>query len=601
MIRAVQIQTIDACNSRCVMCPHKSIDHTGAAISDALFAHIVDQLAAGVERGLLRRRLEVNLFFLNEPLLDGMLFERAEQIRQRIPGARIVCFTNGLLLPKYKDRFPGSAFNQLQLSLYGFDAASFNRVTELSLNEDQLAGIVEAAEWIGEQGGTRVKIDNAWQQLGGETVLFPYSSRAGFYSGEILHRSISGCTWGRARHWLHFLVDGEMVLCCMDWRRETRFANIADWKLADLLESPAYQQLVARASGETDSAPDFICKRCEKARSSEPAMPEKTLIFTAASGAVESLVVEWIASLRTFGKYNGPVLVLDYGLTEELVRFLSACDVDVVRCQVAREADPKQSRFRPAVGGEAAIVNYRYLDAAPILRDRYQGHAIVHFDADIWFQSEVGELFRELSHLSGCLFAIELGVLPEDRWGPAEERIRSLNEAKVQRVIERHQGHINGGMMAGRYGPFMHKLEQLLAAYEGGWDRDTVGCDQYLLNVLLDEERDSVDGQVWNCSMRQVGRAADGTFRCLTPEAVRERTPPRADDPKVAGLHVLGLRKNEFRFLRFHEKVLERFIAGVFSQLGRSEDEARAFFAKVSARLTGGASASRRRRAEEGK
>jgi len=599
MIRAVQIQTIDACNSRCVMCPHKSIDHSGDVMSDELFTRIASQLASGVERGILAARLEVNLFFLNEPLLDSKLFERAALIRERLPRARIVCFTNGLLLPKCRDQFPESAFNLLQLSLYGFDSPSFNQVTGLSIGEDQLATIVDAAEWIAEQGGTRVAIESSWLQLGGERALFPYSSRAGFYTGEILHRTVAGCTWGRPRHWLHFLVDGDMVLCCMDWRRETRFANIVDWELPELLESAPYRELVARASGATESAPDFICKRCEKARSAEPAMPEKTLIFTAGSRGVESLLVEWISSLRTLGNYDGAVLVLDYGLTETAVAFLAACDVDVVPCKVAQEADPNQSKWRRPVGGEKAIVNYRYLDADPVLRERYQGYAIAHFDADIWFQDDVNPIFRRLSQLSGCLFAIELGSLPGDRWGPPDEQTRALNEAKVQRVIEEHHGHINGGLMAGRYGPFMSKLGQLLRAFEGGWDWHTEGCDQYLLNVLLDEERDSVDGQTWNCTKRQAVRGEDGIFRCKTPEMYRQRTSPGSDDAKVVGLHVLGRRKNEFRFLRFHRELLERFVAQAFSRMGKSDDDAQAFIAKVSARLTGGAAPSRRTRPKE--
>ena len=135
-ISSVQIQTIDACNARCIMCPHKSIKHTGKAIDDDLFVRIVDQVVEQVGTGLVTETVKVNLFFQNEPLLDRKLFQRANYIREKLPLSYIIIITNGLLLPKLRQKFIDSDFNELYLSLYGYDVQSFNRLTNLKISED---------------------------------------------------------------------------------------------------------------------------------------------------------------------------------------------------------------------------------------------------------------------------------------------------------------------------------------------------------------------------------------------------------------------------------------------------------------------------------
>ena len=242
----IQIQTIDACNARCIMCPHKSIEHTGKAIDDDLFIRIVNQIVEQADVGLVSKKVQVRLFFQNEPLLDQKLFQRAHYLREKLPWSYLVCFTNGLLLPKLKQQIIDSDFDKLYFSLYGYNAQSFNRVTELKISQDKYMEMIAALAEI--------------------MVLFDYSSRAGFYSNKILHNQIMGCKRDRANHWLHFHADGEMVLCCMDWQKETVFGDIKQQSLGEIVNSESYRNLLSQVSGDVDSKRDFICKRCEWAK-----------------------------------------------------------------------------------------------------------------------------------------------------------------------------------------------------------------------------------------------------------------------------------------------------------------------------------------------
>jgi len=262
-INYVQIQTIDACNARCIMCPHKSIEHTGKAIDDDLFIRIVDQIAEQVGTGLVSEMVKVDLFFQNEPLIDRKLFERARYVREKLPLSYLICFTNGLLLPKLKQQIIDSDFNKLYFSLYGYDVQSFNRLTGLKISQDKFMEMIAAMLEIERSGRLRTIISPSWRHVNGRMVLFDYSSRAGFYSKKILHSQIRGCTRARAYNWLHFHADGEMVLCCMDWQKETVFGDIKQQSLGEILNSESYRKLLLQVRGNVESKRGFICKRCE--------------------------------------------------------------------------------------------------------------------------------------------------------------------------------------------------------------------------------------------------------------------------------------------------------------------------------------------------
>jgi sulfatase maturation enzyme AslB (radical SAM superfamily) len=65
-ISHIQIQTIDACNSACLMCPYKSIEHSGKSIDDDLYMRIIKQIAVQMSAGRIDKSVELNLFFLHQ-------------------------------------------------------------------------------------------------------------------------------------------------------------------------------------------------------------------------------------------------------------------------------------------------------------------------------------------------------------------------------------------------------------------------------------------------------------------------------------------------------------------------------------------------------
>ncbi|MDP2307834.1 MAG: radical SAM protein [Pseudomonadota bacterium] len=94
----VEIETNSRCNRGCHYCPVAVDPRDAHEMSEALFCSILDQLAAMGFRGRLSPH------FFGEPLVDPRLPKLMAEARRRLPGARIVIYTNGDALTPNKAR-----------------------------------------------------------------------------------------------------------------------------------------------------------------------------------------------------------------------------------------------------------------------------------------------------------------------------------------------------------------------------------------------------------------------------------------------------------------------------------------------------------------
>ncbi|MBM3303102.1 MAG: SPASM domain-containing protein, partial [Deltaproteobacteria bacterium] len=75
-------------------------------------------------------------------------------------------------------------------------------------------------------------------------------------------QDLSSINCPRVDAWLHFLYNGDLILCCMDYHRETAFGNIKTRSLKEILSGHDFKHLRAQARGEAASPDNFICRRC---------------------------------------------------------------------------------------------------------------------------------------------------------------------------------------------------------------------------------------------------------------------------------------------------------------------------------------------------
>ena len=283
---------------------------------------------------------------------------------------------------------------------------------------------------------------------------------------------------------------------------------------------------------------------------------EKTLIITSISQHCEQLFIEWLVSLRTLGNYHGKVMALDYGMGNQVKMPAMKLGAKLYHCK------------KPSI--EENIVNYRFVDMLPIIKQQYQQYKIAHFDTDIWFTGEISELFNELDEVSGCLYAVECRTeLPNAGRGPQDSQTLERNVAKVDQVIRHWKGHVNGGFVAAQYQSFVDKLTTMQNAYANGWRIDCWGVDQYLINVLFDLNRDRANGNRWNCSIREVIKKEGEFYHIKNSDMLFQNGRWVLDKrkkihvEKVVGLHLnIGTKQKE-RFSKIHPGLFYHTISDI--------------------------------------
>ena len=70
------------------------------------------------------------------------------------------------------------------------------------------------------------------------------------------------CAQNRHIERMHILVDGTVVLCCQDWRKEYVLGSVKTDDLHTIWESEAYEKMRRQIDQIGDSYPE-ICKKCK--------------------------------------------------------------------------------------------------------------------------------------------------------------------------------------------------------------------------------------------------------------------------------------------------------------------------------------------------
>jgi len=122
---AIEIETINKCNSTCSFCPVNRFADTRplARMPEELFRKIIDDLASHRYSGLLA------LYSNNEPFLDKRIFDFAAYARRVLPQATISIFTNGSALDIAKVERILPSLDILRINNYGRGRRGGNRCT----------------------------------------------------------------------------------------------------------------------------------------------------------------------------------------------------------------------------------------------------------------------------------------------------------------------------------------------------------------------------------------------------------------------------------------------------------------------------------------
>ncbi|MFW6026930.1 MAG: SPASM domain-containing protein [Candidatus Woesearchaeota archaeon] len=268
-VKYLQIQTIDLCNSRCEFCPNRYRQQTGHIMEDEVFEKILKET-----KSFLVEDPQIVFHLENEPLLDKKLFKRMQLARSVFsnPETEIFMSSNGILAEKYKEEIINipNLYNFMQ---YGKNYKTFNKFTKHNISKENFNKMVEINEEIisrinylnhntNQKKGAKKHIPNKSSRLvPGKNCL----SRAGFLDGwKIKYKGDGGyCSKKEPWKYFNFLADGSMILCSMDYIKESVLGNIKYQTLNEILNSKRTHSIIKKARGEINSEENFICKRCK--------------------------------------------------------------------------------------------------------------------------------------------------------------------------------------------------------------------------------------------------------------------------------------------------------------------------------------------------
>jgi len=258
----LQIETIAACNAKCVFCTYPTMKRQRGRMSTELYTKILNdaQDIPFIDR--------ISLQGLGEPLMDKDIVQRVYQARQAFPEADISIYTNGsLLTPEMTSRLKGAGLSLLVVSLTGVNSAQ--RVAAMGLTDFERT--VENAETASKMMPTKVKLvysrdlvdpghDVEFLNKWGSNAMITYE---GNWAGESYKFRGAPHTkpCHRALDQIMVLWDGTLALCCFDGEGTVTYGNVGDTPLRQLWEHPERQRVKQlHQEGRRSEVP--ICRGC---------------------------------------------------------------------------------------------------------------------------------------------------------------------------------------------------------------------------------------------------------------------------------------------------------------------------------------------------
>jgi len=282
--RMLMIQSTSACNSSCVFCPHTRFRKTlpQGQMSDALFSRLIDEAGEHPEVAC------INLFLMNEPLMDPHLVERIHRAKAKNPQAQISLWTNGVALdPEIGQRLLAAPLGSLGVSIHAHRAETYRLATGrrdfarilrnlVHFVEQRLARRPDLTLVLRYVAANRLapgeerELMDFWGEAGVVLDIDEgFLSRAGNLEAPggviVPHRVMAGCQALGGPKQAHVLFTGQVVLCCMDYARISDLGDCNRQSLAEVWSGPQRRAALEMLYGAREAEEGFLCSRCELA------------------------------------------------------------------------------------------------------------------------------------------------------------------------------------------------------------------------------------------------------------------------------------------------------------------------------------------------
>lgn len=278
----VRIENTNRCGYRCFFCPREEMTRRQGVMPLEDLSLILDRV--GGHDGL------VDLHGFGEPLLDKLLPEKVALVAARWPAAepRFYSTLGVKVPPDYFARLVEAGLRHVEVSFYGFDAASYREAHGADRYPVARENLVRLCEAQRASGGRLNVVVRAFPKH--DTVKQPGATaeRLAEFQGWLdglgvsvlrerdLHNYGDGreynpagagapCSvvWGYRRRVLQITWDLWVIPCCFDSDAEVRLGNLRSQSLEEIFSGPAYEEFIrCHVEDRLESYP--VCLKCER-------------------------------------------------------------------------------------------------------------------------------------------------------------------------------------------------------------------------------------------------------------------------------------------------------------------------------------------------
>ncbi len=263
----VRIETTNACNAKCVICPHRNMQRPARYMDDALYNRIIDECSK-YNCG------NVHLHNFGEPLLDKRLSERIRYAKQK-GLKRVIIFSNGSVLTADKaHELIDAGLDEIKISFDGTTKAEFEQI-RFGLKFDTIVANIKELVKIRDLKKSPLKIKVACCSTSdkNETIRtlencvddFSFGKVHNWTDSEINHAAKSTIRKPCSRVWRTFTVlsNGNAALCCLDYEGTVILGDVNKASVFEIWNNKSYRKIrLLHKTAQQDQI--AICKSCTK-------------------------------------------------------------------------------------------------------------------------------------------------------------------------------------------------------------------------------------------------------------------------------------------------------------------------------------------------
>jgi radical SAM protein with 4Fe4S-binding SPASM domain len=266
----VQVQTINACNAACIMCPYGKTPQPklGGRMDEALWEKIVTEISG---------RPEVETFIpmlQNEPFLDQNILQKVASFKEKSKGpVHVELVTHGgLLTDESIEMIRRSKLDVLSISVDSIHREVYEKI-RVGLNYDRVMGNIQKLLKaklqtriiirMVRQAANRYEVKEFvahWKSLGLETVMWDVTNRSGalphfdalevpreelpwysLVSDALVSKVMPHCPI--PFYMTSILHNGDMLVCGFDWLHESVIGNVREHTISELWNSDKMREI----------------------------------------------------------------------------------------------------------------------------------------------------------------------------------------------------------------------------------------------------------------------------------------------------------------------------------------------------------------------